>query len=109
MPGTKSGAPAPLLSWQTKGALQVGELWIDFAAGVGLDGAGQGTDPTVMVRAAPEGVSFGVERTENLGAIGEYDTQVRFFDFGTGRKWVFEVSTSDPVFSGMKGRWRKSR
>jgi len=83
--------------------IQVGELLIDFAAGVGLDGSGQGIDPVVMCRAAPEGVSFGIERTENLGAIGEYDTQVRFFDFGTGRKWVFEVSVSDPVFAGMKG------
>lgn len=83
--------------------MTVGEVWFDFAAGVGLDGSGQGTEPQVMVRAAPEGVSFGLERTESLGAIGEFDTQVRFFDFGTGRKWVFEVAVSDPVFAGLSG------
>lgn len=83
--------------------ITVGELWLDFATGVGLDGSGQGTDPLVMVRAAPEGVSFGLERTESLGAIGETDAQVRFFDFGTGRKWVFEVSVSDPVFTALSG------
>lgn len=83
--------------------ITVGELWLDFATGVGLDGSGQGIDPVVMVRAAPEGVSFGLERTENLGAIGETDTQVRFYDFGIGRKWAFEISVSDPVFSAIKG------
>lgn len=83
--------------------ITVGELWLDFACGVGLDGTGQGTDPKVMVRAAPEGVAFGNERTESLGGIGEYDRQVRFYDFGTGRKWVFEVAVSDPVFTSLSG------
>lgn len=81
----------------------VGELWIDFATGVGLDGSGQGTTPVVMVRAAPEGVKFGLERTELLGGIGEYDAQVRFYDFGLGRKWVFEVVVSDPVVTSLNG------
>jgi hypothetical protein len=83
--------------------IQIGELWLDFASGVGLDGSGQGTNPKVMLRAAPEGVTFGIERTEELGGIGEYDQQVRFYDFGTGRKWVIEVSVSDPVFKALSG------
>lgn len=83
--------------------ITIGELWLDFATGVGLDGTGQGADPKVMLRAAPEGVALGVERSESLGGIGAYDTQVRFFDFGTGRAWVFEVSVSDPVFTALKG------
>jgi hypothetical protein len=83
--------------------MTVGELRIDFATGVGLDGSGQGTDPKVMVRAAPDGVAYDLERTEPLGAIGAFDAQVRFFDFGIGRKWVFEVSVSDPVVSAMMG------
>lgn len=86
---------------------QIGEVWFDFETGVGLDGSGQGTDPLVMVRGAPEGVQFDVERTEKLGAIGAYDTQVRFFDFGAGRNWVFEVSTSDPVFTALNGATAK--
>jgi hypothetical protein len=48
-------------------------------------------------------VQFGLERTESLGAIGAPETQVRFYDFGTGRRWVFEVSVSDPVFTALKG------
>lgn len=82
--------------------LTVGELWLDFATGEGLS-SGQGSDPKVMLRAAPEGVSFGIERMESLGAIGEYDKQVRFYDFGRGRKWVFEVAVSDPVFVALNG------
>lgn len=83
--------------------MTIGEIFFDFATGVGLDGSGQGTDPEVMVRAAPEGVNFGIERKEKLGGIGAYDTQVRFYDFGTGRAWVIEVSVSDPVFTALKG------
>ena len=83
---------------------QVGEVYLDFATGVGTNG---GREPKVMVRAAPDGVQFGIERTESLGAIGEYDTQVRFYDFGTGRNWVFEVSVSDPVFVAMSGATAK--
>jgi hypothetical protein len=82
--------------------ITVGALRLDFATGVGLDGEGQGVDPVVMVRAAPEGVSFGLERTESLGAIGEFDAQVLFYDFGVGRKWVFEISVSDPVFTAIR-------
>lgn len=86
--------------------ITVGELWLDFAAGVGLN-SGQGSDPQVMVSAAPEGVSFGNIRTESIGAMGEFDTQVRFFDFGMGRRWVFEVATSDPVFKSLSGATAK--
>lgn len=83
--------------------ITVGEVWFDFERGVGIDGSGQGTNPLVMVRAAPEGVQLGIERTERLGGIGEYDAQVRFYDFGIGRRWVFEVATSDPVFTALSG------
>ena len=63
----------------------------------------EGRSVAVSVRAAPDGVSYDLERTEPLGAIGAFDAQVRFFDFGIGRKWVFEVSVSDPVVSAMMG------
>jgi hypothetical protein len=79
------------------------ELWLDFATAVGLDGTGQGTDPLVMLRVSGDGVSFGSELTAPLGAIGEYATQVRFFDLGLGRDWVLEISVSDPVFAGLMG------
>jgi hypothetical protein len=56
-----------------------------------------------MLRVSGDGVSFGSELTAPLGAIGEYATQVRFFDLGLGRDWVLEISVSDPVFAGLMG------
>ena len=79
------------------------ELWLDFATGVGLDGVGQGTDPEVMLRVSGDGETFGSEVAVPLGAIGEFDAQVRFFGLGLGRDWVFEISVSDPVFTGLMG------
>lgn len=81
----------------------ISELWLDFATAVGTDGTGQGVNPEVMLRASGDGVSFGYEIKAPLGAIGEYDTQVRFFDLGLGRDWIFEISVSDPVFTGLMG------
>jgi hypothetical protein len=83
--------------------VSIGELWVDFAAGVGLDGSGQGTDPEVMLRCSRDGSGFDNERVEPLGAIGEYGAQVRFFDLGQGRNWCFEISVSDPVLKGLLG------
>jgi hypothetical protein len=81
----------------------IAELWLDFAAGVGIDGGGQGSAPLVMLRCARDAASFDNEHTAPLGAIGEFGTQVRFFDLGIGRDWVFEVSVSDPVLKGLLG------
>ncbi len=79
------------------------ELWLDFATGAGLDGLGQGTDPQVMLRVSGDGVTFGSEIMAPIGAIGAFDTCVRFHDLGIGRDWVFEISVSDPVLTGMMG------
>ena len=81
----------------------VRELWLDFTAGVGLDGAGQGIDPQVMLRAASDGATFGNELWADIGAIGEYGAQARFFDLGQGRDWVFEITVSDPVLAILQG------
>lgn len=84
-------------------SVSIAELWLDFATGVGLDGTGQGTDPQVMLRVSGDGVTFGPEYTTTIGKIGAYETQVRFFDLGLGRDWVFEISVSDPVVTGLMG------
>lgn len=84
-------------------SVQIAELWLDFAAGVGTDGSGQGVDPKVMLRCSRDGSSFDNEHVTDLGGIGEYGQQVRFFNLGTGRDWVFEVSVSDPVLKGLIG------
>ncbi len=75
----------------------IDELYIDIAAGVGLDGVGQGTDPKVMLRYSTDGITFSNELMGDLGGIGKYGQLVRFFGLGLGRDWVFEVSVSDPV------------
>lgn len=80
----------------------IDELRLDLATGVGLDGSpGIGVDPYLMLRTAPEGVAFGTEMTAPMGKIGQSETQVRFFELGVGRQWVFEVSVSDPVVIGL--------
>lgn len=84
-------------------AASVRELLLDFASGVGIDGSGQGSDPKVMLRASNDGVTFGPEYTASIGAIGQYDTQVRFTELGLGRDWCFEISVSDPVLVGLMG------
>ncbi len=81
----------------------IDELFIDFATGVGLDGAGQGTDPKVMLRYSHDGVTWSDEMEADLGKRGAFSTQVRFHRLGLGRDWVFEVSVSDPVLTEMLG------
>lgn len=63
----------------------------------------QGRYPEVMLRVSTDGVTFGNEMVAPLGGVGEFDTCVRFHDLGVGRDWVFEISVSDPVLSGIMG------
>jgi len=74
----------------------IDELYIDMAMGVGLID-GQGSDPKVMLRYSTDGVTFSNEIMGDVGKIGEYSRQVRFYRLGYGKDWVFEVSVSDPV------------
>lgn len=83
------------------------ELWLDFATGVGLDGSAR--DPVAMLRVSTDGSTFGSEATAPLGAIGDFDAQVRFFGLGLGRDWLFEISVSDPVITGLMGAEAKLR
>lgn len=65
---------------------------------------GQGLEPLVMLRVSSDGGNtFSSEYTAPLGAIGAFDTIVRFFDLGIARDWVFEISVSDPVLTGIMG------
>lgn len=81
----------------------IDELFLDFATGVGLDGAGQGIDPQVMLRVSKDGASFGREMWRGLGAIGQFKHRVRFHRLGKGTDWLFEISVSDPVLSVLMG------
>lgn len=82
----------------------IDELFVDMVAGAGLDGSPDtGLDPHVMLRVAPDGDLFGTEMQQPMGRIGAGDTQVRFFNLGVGRDWVFELSVSDPVITAITG------
>jgi hypothetical protein len=41
----------------------------------------------------------------SLGAGGEYNTQVAWWQLGMGRDYVFEVSWSDPVQTSISGAY----
>ena len=60
--------------------------------------SGQGVDPLISLRYSDDGgKTWSDARTRELGALGEYDTRVRWDMCGSGRDRVWEVSVSDPV------------
>lgn len=68
-----------------------------FESGVGL-GSGQGSNPTVMMRKSDDGGrTWGNERHETIGRIGEYWKRCIFWSTGQARKRVYEISCTDPV------------
>jgi hypothetical protein len=59
---------------------------------------GQGVDPQVFLRMSNDGgKTWGNEQHASAGALGQYDTRVRFNRCGMARKRVFEISGSDPI------------
>jgi len=73
------------------------ELVIDFATNVGLV-AGQGSDPTVMLKYSDNAMSsWSSERWRNLGVVGEYKKRVRWTGLGGSRSRYYQISGSDPV------------
>jgi hypothetical protein len=72
-------------------------LEIEAARGVGLS-SGQGVDPQVMLRTSTNGGNtWGAERTRSLGKQGDFDKRIRWDRCGSGRDFVFEIASSDPV------------
>ncbi len=77
--------------------LFMSELRLDIETGVGL-ATGQGSVPRVMLSISRDnGHSFGVERWADIGATGEYATEVKWRRLGKGTSIVFDISISDPV------------
>lgn len=73
-------------------------LQIDLETGVGIDGAGQGDDPVVMLRVSKDGgYTWSNELQAGIGKIGKRGTRAFWNMLGMARDWVFEVSISDPV------------
>lgn len=82
-------------------------LFIDMQVGVGLDGEGTGTDPTVMLQYSDDGGrSYNNEALiGSMGAIGATQTRVQFDRLGMARDRVFRISVSDPVPVVMLAAW----
>lgn len=65
--------------------------------GIGIV-TGQGSDPIVMLRVSRDGgFTWGNQQSLHAGQMGEYWRRVIKYNAGMGRKFVFEVSVTDPV------------
>lgn len=71
---------------------------MDIEAGVGIEN-GQGSDPQVMLRYSKDGGFTWSDRQlwTTMGAVGAYNTRMRWLRLGQAREWVFEITISDPV------------
>lgn len=77
--------------------LTINEFLLDIETGVGLT-LGQGSEPKIMLRYSHDGGStWSSELWEDLGKIGERNTEVYWTKLGEGRSWLFEISITDPV------------
>ncbi len=83
---------------QAEGAeILVNRFEAQFKTGVGKV-SGQGVDPVAMLRISNDGGhTFGAQRFEPLGKIGEFTTRVIWDEVGVGTSFVYELSISDPV------------
>src|SRR6185437_5937974 len=80
------------------------ELKVDFNVGQGpqpplTDGDGKPRPPQAMLRwSNNSGSTWSNEHIRGCGMAGEYDTFVRWQRLGYGRRRVYELTVSDPVF-----------
>jgi hypothetical protein len=71
---------------------------LDMETGVGLDGTGQGTSPTVVMLWSDDGGhTWSNERQASAGAIGQRKTRVKFNRLGASRDRVYQIKITDPV------------
>lgn len=75
----------------------ISALQLDMETGVGLV-SGQGFDPQIMLQISKDnGHTWGNERWQALGKIGEYVTRVIWRQLGTSYDFVFKIRITDPV------------
>ena len=74
------------------------ELWLDIETGVG-EISGQGYDPTIVMDVSKDnGRTFPIQRTAQMGKIGEYDLKrVIWRRLGSSKDFVFRFTVTDPV------------
>jgi hypothetical protein len=71
-------------------------LIVDIQTGVGVT-SGQGSDPQLMLRFSDDSHTWSNEMWTDIGAIGEYSTQVRFDGLGMSKARTYEITITDPV------------
>lgn len=71
---------------------------LDMEAGVGI-ASGQGSDPQVMLDWSNDGgrTYTPLQKWTTLGAIGEFQTRIRWLRLGQSRQRVYRVTITDPV------------
>ena len=93
----------------TKGGnrFTIDALRLEMESGVGLE-TGQGSDPQLMVEISRDGGrSYDPEQWIDIGALGEYLTQVEVRRCGLADDFVFRFSMTDPVkFVISRGLWK---
>jgi len=73
-------------------------LTLDMETGVGLDGTGQGTSPTVMLSWSDDGGhSWVPERTGQCGNIGAFRYRIYWDRLGESRNRVYSFKVTDPI------------
>ena len=78
---------------------------VDIEFGVGAN-TGQGVNPVIVMRTSNDGGhSWGNERTQTMGKIGEFKARANFSRCGRSRDRVFEVSGTDPVKIALLGAY----
>ena len=83
---------------------EIKNLTVEMQGGVGLV-TGQGSNPKVMMKYAPNGRKFLNERTKSFGKIGEFGRRATFFGLGrmTPPQVLVEIAVTDPVNATVTG------
>ncbi len=68
-------------------------ILFDLKQGVGLDGDGIDSDPTLRLQVSRDGgITYGNELSEKIGKIGEREYRTQFFRLGNARSFTLRVS-----------------
>lgn len=63
---------------------------------------GDGSDPQILMRYSNDGgYTWSNYIPRSIGKLGEYGKRVRWNRLGSGREWIFEFTTSDPIPLGL--------
>lgn len=85
--------------------IRYNNLELGFETGVGLT-SGQGSDPVVTLQLSKDGArTWSDSYTASLGAIGEYQTKVKFRRLGIAEQMTFKIRVTDPVKVAIVGSY----